>query len=70
MLSDEERREMKDDAASAAIRQDFELLSALSRFPAGQPADVDQVIDFLTTMNRFMPLIQPDAPVDYPNAKL
>ena len=52
MLSEQERREMKEDAASVTIRREFELLSALSRFPTGQPIDVDQVIDFLSTMNQ------------------
>ena len=54
MLSDQERREMKDDAASASLRQEFEMLRACSRFPAGQPIDVDHVVDFLTTMNQLV----------------
>lgn len=52
MLSEEERKEMKAMAASASIREEFEQLRAASRCPPGQPMDVDQLLDFLTTISR------------------
>jgi len=52
MLSDDERREIKAMAASPAIREEFERLRAGSRRPFAQPADVDWLLDFLTTMSR------------------
>lgn len=52
MLSDEARRQMKADAASAAIREDFERLAALSRPDPAQPIDLDRLLNFLTAMSR------------------
>lgn len=46
-------------AKSGAIREEFERLRAASRFPTDQPVDLDRLIDFLTTMNRFGPPPQP-----------
>lgn len=60
MLSDEAQREMKADAASAAIRTDFERLAALSRPDPFRPVDVDKLIDFLTAMSRLS--VQPAPP--------
>ena len=50
MLSEEEKREMRELAGSAAIRDEFRLLRRLSR--AHQRVDVDQFIQFLTAMSR------------------
>ena len=60
MLSEEERREMKVMAASATLREEFNRLRAASRCPPGQPMDVDQLLDFLTTMSRLSS--QPPSP--------
>ena len=62
MLSEEEKRELKEMAASAAIREEFEQLRAASRLPRSQPVDLDQLLDFLTTMARLCPTPPPPRP--------
>ena len=63
MLSDDERREMKAMAASAAIREEFERLRTGSRRPFAQPADVDWLLNFLTTMSRLSTRPVPPRPL-------
>jgi len=65
MLSERARREMKEDAASATIRADFERLRIASRVDPSQPVDLDRVINFLSTMTRFGPPATPREPVSY-----
>jgi len=70
MLSEQEKREMKEDAKSAVIREDFERLRKVSQFDPDQPMDLDRLVDWLSTMNRAFPLPPPRKPVPYPNARL
>ena len=65
MLSERARREMKEDAKSAIIREDFERLRAASRLDPAQPVDLDRLINFLSTMTRFGPLPPPREPIPY-----
>ena len=55
MLSEEEKRQLKEMAQSAAIREEFRAVQAASRFPTDRPLDLDQFLDFLTTMSRLGP---------------
>ena len=55
MLSDQEKQEMREDAKSASIRRDCDQLQTFSRFPPSEPVDLDQLLNFLTTMSRFGP---------------
>ena len=70
MLSERDRREMKADAASVARREDFERLRAAARTDPTAPVDLDQIINFLSVMNRFGPTPPPRDPVPYANARL
>ena len=70
MLSEQARREMKEDAASAAIRADFERLRAASRGDPSLPVDLDRLMNFLSTMSRFGPLPPPSDPIPYPRTLL
>ena len=66
MLSDEEKRELKAMASSKALREEFERLRAASAFPRSQPVNLDQFIDFLTTMSRLSPTpLPPRTPITY-----
>lgn len=51
MLSEEEKQELKDMAASARIREEFSLLDAASR-AAQAKVTPDQYVKFLSTMFR------------------
>lgn len=69
MLSEEEKQEMKEMAASASVRDEFRLLKRFSL--ARRPVDIDRYIQFLTAMSRLNP--QPAPPrkfVEYRNVKL
>lgn len=70
MLSEQEKREMKEMAASAAVREEFEQLRKLSQLDPDQPVDLDRLMDFLSTMTRFGPQPPPREPVPYPRARL
>lgn len=70
MLSEQEKREMKEDAKSATIREDFERLRRASRLDPNQPMDLDRLVNWLSVMNRCFPLPPPREPADYPNARL
>ena len=62
MLSDEEKRQMREDANSEALRRDFRLLRTPPRFDPATPIDLDQLLDFLTTMSRLSSLPPPTRP--------
>ena len=69
MLSEEDKQEMREMAASAAVRDEFRLLKRFSL--ARQPVDIDRYIQFLTAMSRLNS--QPAPPrkfVEYGNVKL
>lgn len=70
MLSEQAKREMKEMAASAAIREEFEQLRRASQWDANTPMDLDWLVDWLSTMNRAFPLPPPREPVPYSNARL
>ena len=70
MLSEQEKREMKEDAQSPAIRKDCELLRRLSRLDPNTPMNLDWLVAWLSTMNRAFPLPPPREPVHYPRALL
>lgn len=62
MLSDREKREMKEMAQSEAVRKEFEMLEAASRFSPDEPVNLDQLLNFLTTMARLCPTPPPPRP--------
>ena len=70
MLSKQEQREMREDAKSAARREEFEQLRRLSQFDPNKPMDLDWFVAWLSTMNRAFVLPPPREPVHYPNARL
>lgn len=61
MLSEQEKKELKDMAASAQIREEFALLDAASR-AAQARMELDQYVKFLTTMARLSPMPAPHRP--------
>ena len=66
MLSDAERRDLLETARSAAIREEFRQLKLLARQEAAaHPMDLDQFMNFLTTMNRLSSARQ--APRPFPS---
>ena len=68
MLSDEEKKELLDLAASAQLRDDFRLLRRLSR---ARSIDVDEFIRFLTFMAQLNPAGRSQrAFIAYRNVKL
>jgi hypothetical protein len=54
MLSEQEKKELKEMAASAGVRAEFALLDGASR-AAQARMEVDQYVSFLTTMARLSP---------------
>src|SRR5574341_1738537 len=54
MFSEQEKQELKEMAASPAVRNEFALLDAASR-AAQARMEVDQYVSFLTTMARLSP---------------
>jgi len=70
MLSEEEKRELKEMAASAKLGEDFRLLEEVSREAQTQVTWV-QYLDFLTTMSLFGALQAPPRPfAHYTNVRL
>ena len=68
MLSEEEKQEMREMAASAAVRDEFRMLKRLS---AARPVDIDRYIQFLTAMSRLRPELSTSRIfVEYRNVKL
>ena len=70
MLTKEEKKELKELAGSAAIREEFRLLRRNST-ALQQSVDVDKFISFLTAMSRLNP--NPAAPrafVPYKQVKI
>lgn len=71
MLSEQERHELKAMAASSKLREEFQRLSASSAMPRGQRADLDHVLDFLTTMSLMFPQpAGPSTPIPSPRFRL
>ncbi len=64
-LSEQEKQEMKEMAASTAIREEFEQLRRASQFDPHQPMDLDLLINWLSTMNRCFPPPPPRPFVPY-----
>ena len=60
MLTDSQRREMREMAGSIAIRDEFRRLKTASTPPAHTPIDLDRLLDFLTAMTRLS--AQPASP--------
>lgn len=56
MLSDAEKRDLREMAGSAAIREEFRAVRAASAPPPGAEIDLDTLVAFLTAMNRILPL--------------
>ena len=65
MLSELEKREMKEMAASTAVREEFELLRKLSQFDPHAPMELDQLVNWLSAMNRCFPSPPPRPFVPY-----
>ncbi|MFN8548230.1 MAG: hypothetical protein U0527_09795 [Candidatus Eisenbacteria bacterium] len=55
MLSDEEKRELLALARSESVRAEFRAVKEASRAHRARGMNVDQLIEFLTVMNRFAP---------------
>ena len=70
MLSDDEKRDMKAAAKSDTLRRECDDVRALSQLPVGQPANLDQLVQFLTFMSRLSPTAKPEPPIPFPNARL
>lgn len=68
MLSEEEKQELRELAASTKVRDEFRMLKSLS---AARPVDIDRYIQFLTVMSRLKPeLAPPRTFVEYTNVRL
>jgi hypothetical protein len=68
VLSEEEKQEMKEMAASAAVRDEFRMLKRLS---ADRPVNIDRYIQFLTAMSCLRPELSTSRIfVEYRNVKL
>ena len=65
MLSEQEKREMKEMAGSAVIREEFEQLRKASQLDPDQPIDLDRLLAWLTMMNRLFPPPPPREPIPY-----
>jgi hypothetical protein len=69
VLSEEEKRELKEMAASALVRDEFRLLRRLSL--EHKRVDVDRFIQFLTAMSRLNPKpVPPRKFIEYTIVKL
>lgn len=55
MLSEEEKRELKAMAASAAVREEFQRLRKMSELPRDQSMNLDELVSFLSLMSRVCP---------------
>ena len=63
MLTDEEKRELLELARSEEIRLEFRALKRASGYGVSMP-DLDRFLEFLTVINRFLPLA-PRPPKEY-----
>jgi hypothetical protein len=52
MLSPDERRELREMAASVSVRRDFRRLKVASRPDRSRPIELGELLRFLTAMNR------------------
>ena len=69
MLTEEEKRELLEQAHSPAARDEFRALKDASRRSRSTPVDLDRFIGFLTAMSRFAPA-SPREFVEYRNVIL
>ena len=60
---------MREAAASAKVREDFDVLTARSRRRAAQ-VDLNTYLQFLTFMSRLCPDLPRRPLIPYPNARL
>ena len=65
MLSDQEKREMLEMAASSSVREEFEHLQRASQIDPYQPMSADRLAAWLTAMSRIFPTSPPRKPVPY-----
>ena len=66
MLNEQERRELKAEAASSIRRAEFQRLER-SSFARGEAVNLDQLLNFLTGMSRmFSQPAGPSAPIPSP----
>lgn len=70
MLSDQEKREMREMAASSLVREEFEQLQRASQIDPRRPMNADRLVAWLSAMSRIFPSPPPREPVEYLNAKL
>jgi hypothetical protein len=69
VLTEKEKQELAEMAASAAIRNEFRMLRR--NLPARGPGDIDAFVRFLTAMSRLNPApVKRRTFVPYPSAKL
>jgi hypothetical protein len=69
MLTDEEKRELRELARSTTMRDEFRSLKNGPRLARSTPLDLDRFIEFLTAMSRFQPISPREAP-EYRNARI
>lgn len=70
MLTEEEKRELREMAESASLKEEFRALRRNSRAIEGC-LSIDQLIQWLSAMARSCPVpAKPRTFVDYPNVKL
>lgn len=70
MLTEDEKRELREMAGSASLKEEFRVLRRNSRAIEGR-LSVDQLIQWLSAMARVEPVpAKPRTFVDYPNVKL
>lgn len=71
MLSEREKRELLEMAASARIREDSSRLRAASRAQRPQDVDFAAALEFLTAIARLSPALPPRRPPErYPRPLL
>lgn len=70
VLSEEEKREMKDVARSAAVRAEFQNVREASQLPLSESVNLDQLVSFLSFMSRLSSPPPPRTPIHYPHARL
>jgi len=69
VLTEREKEELREMAASESLREDFRTLARNSRSIDGQPT-IDRFIRWLTDMSRMFPQSEkPRRFVEYPNLK-
>lgn len=69
MLSERDKRDLLEMAASAELREDFRVMRE-SVLSAGRTMTVDEVIRWLSERSRARGPVERPLPVEYPNALL